>query len=131
MNRFFKTAAILILVVVMSACSPAERREKFIQELMPKNGKYSVHLFYGERGNPEHDLHDLNEFVNSDPRILNLLQEVEGQEISADIEKKLKKGLGFSEVPLYILVDNNGLQLLTPYLSELKDFIRKEAEVQE
>ncbi|NMO96567.1 hypothetical protein [Paenibacillus lemnae] len=116
---------ILTMVLITSGCSEQESSD-FVEGLKPTQGQFSIHLFYGDIGNHQLDMHELNAYVNSDEKITNLIPQAQAREATGDLKKKLKT-IGINTFPAYAVVDTDGVQLITPYLSEVKDFINIQA----
>lgn len=127
MNCFKKTIIslfILTMLILITGCSDKGNSD-FINGLKPSQGQYRIHLYYGKVGNHQYEMVDLNKYVNSDERITGFIPQVQAHETTKELEKKLKT-IGVDTLPSYVLVDSEGVKLITPYLSEVKEFINNQ-----
>lgn len=124
LNRYVALLILIFIILVASSCTGTNRND-FIEGLKPTNSKYRIHLFYGEIGNNNIEMNSLNTFINSDNKITRIISEFQGHEANKETRRALKEE-GINDLPIYLLVDFTGIQLKTPYLSEVQEYIKTE-----
>jgi hypothetical protein len=122
--RILIISIFLLNIIFLSGCNN-ETNQELINQLKPKDGKYNIHLFYAEIGDSNIEMGELQSFMNSNPNISDIMHEAGGHPYNKSLVKKLKK-LGVNQYPVYLLIDSSGIKLKTPYLSEVKEYIRQE-----
>jgi hypothetical protein len=122
--RILIISIFLLNFILLSGCNN-ETNQELLNQLKPTDGKYYIHLFYSEIGDSNIEMRELQSFVNSNPKISNIMREAGGHPYNKSLVKKLKQ-LGVNQYPIYLLIDSNGIKLKTPYLIEVKQYIRQE-----
>lgn len=121
-KRFFILTVIVALFLLSGCGGPS--KEDVMKELVPTGEeKYAIHLFY-KNSLPKSETRELNTFHNSNPAITNAIRKVQFWDQYQERNVKWAKALGIKELPMYLVIDANGIIVLeTPFLSNVKEFL--------
>lgn len=124
MRKFiFALVAAVFILISLSSCSRGPSKADVLKELKPaENEKYAIHLFYKD-SLPDSEAYELNLFQNSDPALIKSIVKVQFWDHYQERNRKWAKAIGLKEFPMYVLVDADGIVLMTPYLSQLKEYL--------
>ncbi|MDQ0897576.1 MULTISPECIES: hypothetical protein [unclassified Paenibacillus] len=111
-------------IIILTGCNSTKYGE-FIGELKPQRSNYKLHLFYHNGDTPLNEMDEVQSFIHSNQVIQDNITEMEGHPYSEQLSKNLKK-LDIGTYPMYVLMNKDGLVYKSPYLSEIKAFIKKE-----
>ncbi len=70
---------------------------------------------------------EVQDFIHSNPTILDNT-EMNAHDSSDGLKRKLKK-IGVETLPMYVLLNKEGIVYTSPFLSEMKSLIKEELEV--
>ena len=115
------------IIFILSGCN-SSTYGVFIDELKPQQSNYKLHLFYHNGDTPSNELDEVQTFIHSNQVILDNITEMQGHPYNKQLSKKLKT-LDIGTYPMYVLMDKDGFVYKSPYLSEIKAFIKKELKV--
>lgn len=115
------------IIIILSGCN-GSRYGEFIDELKPQHSNYKLHLFYHNEDTPLNEMTEVQAFIHSNQVILDNITEVQGHLYDKQLGKKLKV-LDIETYPMYVLMNKDGFVYKSPYLSEIKAFIKKELKV--
>lgn len=113
-----------LAIIIFSGCSN-ETSKEFIEELKPQHSKYKLHLFNADGASYSNEMNEVQIFINSSPVFQDNITEMSGHDYNERLNKKLKK-LGIKTYPKYVLMNKDGIVCISPYLSEIKAFIKVE-----
>ncbi|CAM3404467.1 hypothetical protein PALU110988_20830 [Paenibacillus lupini] len=124
MRKFiFLLVAAVFTLISLSGCSKGPSKADVLKELKPaENEKYAIHLFYKD-SLPGSETNEVNLFQNSDPAINKAIVKIQFWDHYQERNRKWAKAIGVNEFPMYVLVDADGIVLMTPYWSQLKEFL--------
>ncbi|MBD0383763.1 hypothetical protein [Paenibacillus sedimenti] len=117
------------VIVILSGCNSSKYGE-FIEDLKPQHSNYKLHLFYHNGDTPRNEMDEVQSFIHSNQVILDNVTEMNGHPYNEQLSKNLKK-LDIRTYPMYVLMNKDGFVYKSPYLSEIKAFIKKELKVTE
>lgn len=115
------------ITIILSGCNSSKYGE-FIEELKPQHSNYKLHLFYHNGDTPFNEMDEVQTFIHSNQVILENITEMQGHLYNKQLSKKFKK-LDIGTYPMYVLMNKDGFVYKSPYLSEIKAFIKKELKV--
>jgi hypothetical protein len=117
----------ILTIIILNGCNHASS-EKFIDELKPQHSHNKLHLFYVDEETPSNEMKEVQSFIHSNSVILDNVMEMSGHDYTDSLRTELKK-LGVKTLPMYVLMNKEGIVSTSPYLSEMKWFIKQELKV--
>jgi hypothetical protein len=120
---------LFVIIIVLSGCN-GSRYGEIIEELKPQHSNYKLHLFYHNEDTPLNEMNEVQSFLHSNRVILDNITEMQGHAYNKQLSKKLKT-VDIGTYPMYVLINKEGFLYKSPYLSEIKAFIKKELKVTE